>query len=125
MIPREGLLERVAQCRRVDAATCADAHLHGRRGRVLDTGEQQRIGFARLFYHSPKYALADEATSALDAPLQQRCLDGCKSRGIALVSVGHRPELRDFHDKVLTLDGRGGARLVGTGPSSGTSTTRC
>jgi vitamin B12/bleomycin/antimicrobial peptide transport system ATP-binding/permease protein len=33
---------------------------------VLSIGEQQRVGFARLFLRKPRFAFLDEATSALD-----------------------------------------------------------
>ena len=28
--------------------------------------EQQRLGFARMFFHQPRFCLSDEATSAMD-----------------------------------------------------------
>jgi len=38
-------------------------------GGHAERGEQQRLGFARIFYHKPAFAIMDEATSAPDADL--------------------------------------------------------
>jgi len=78
---------------------------------VLSGGEQQRLGFARLFYHKPAFAIMDEATSALDVDLEKRCLQRCLDLGITMVSVLHRPTAMAFHKRVLRLDGTGGWSL--------------
>ena len=74
---------------------------------MLSGGEMQRLGFARLFFHRPKYAIMDEATSALDMELEARCLSHCAELNITMVSVTHRPSAAAFHQKVLRLDGTG------------------
>lgn len=82
---------------------------------LLSSGEQQRLAFARLFWHlegcqpDSYLAVLDEATAALDveteaalyAELRQELLPGGALRGF--VSVGHRPQLEDFHDSCLRL----------------------
>jgi ABC-type uncharacterized transport system fused permease/ATPase subunit len=68
---------------------------------VLSVGEQQRLAFARLFYHQPSYAVMDEATSALDEPLQAHCLRECVRLGITMVSVAHRTTVAPFHTTIL------------------------
>jgi len=73
----------------------------------LSGGEAQRLGFARLFYHSPAYAIMDEATSALDDKLQARMLQTCLDKSITLISVAHRPKVFPFHKKMLRLHGAG------------------
>jgi len=67
----------------------------------LSLGEQQRLSFARLLFHKPKFAILDESTSALDElnqvnlyKLAQKCLH-------YFLSIGHRPELMEFHTAVL------------------------
>eukprot|EP00943_MAST-04B_sp_MAST-4B-sp1_P001276 g1276.t1 len=74
---------------------------------MLSGGEQQRIGFARLFYHKPRFCIMDEATSALDVELEDRCMSMCKEYDITLISVGHRPTLIKHHVNLLRLDGFG------------------
>jgi putative ATP-binding cassette transporter len=57
----------------------------------------------------------DEATSALDPDTQARLLNRITDRlpDAAVISVGHRPELEEFHNRRLTLARRSdGARLV-------------
>jgi putative ATP-binding cassette transporter len=80
--------------------------------RLLSLGEQQRLAFARLLLNAPKVVVLDEATSALDVGTERYLYQLLVEREMAVVSVGHRPTLRDFHDTVLELDGNGGWRLV-------------
>ncbi len=75
-------------------------------------GEQQRLGFARLLYQRPMFALLDESTSAMDSALEEHCMRAATAAGITCVSVGHRPTLRAFHASCLTLDGAGGAAIT-------------
>ena len=68
---------------------------------MLSIGEQQRLSFARLFFHLPLFAIMDEATSAMDVPLEARCLSRCRQKGITMISVAHRPTVTGWHDRVL------------------------
>ncbi|MDO9706718.1 ABC transporter ATP-binding protein/permease [Paracraurococcus lichenis] len=81
--------------------------------RMLSLGEQQRLGFARLLLHSPRWVLLDESTSALDDAAEASVMRLFEQElaGAALVSIGHRPGLARFHDRVLRLEG---GRLVAT-----------
>jgi putative ATP-binding cassette transporter len=73
--------------------------------KVLSGGEQQRIGFARLLVMRPDIVIMDEATSALDAASQDTMMElfGEELGHVTLISVGHRAELEDYHDRKLTL----------------------
>jgi putative ATP-binding cassette transporter len=79
--------------------------------RLLSLGEQQRLAFARLLLCSPRFVVLDEATSALDGAAEQVLYGQLWGRGMGLISVGHRPSLRRYHDRLLELDGHGGWRL--------------
>jgi putative ATP-binding cassette transporter len=79
--------------------------------RLLSLGEQQRLAFGRLLLCSPRFVVLDEATSALDGAAEQVLYAQLLRRSMGLISVGHRPSLRRYHDRLLELDGRGGWRL--------------
>ena len=83
--------------------------------RILSLGEQQRLAFGRLLLNSPRFAVLDEATSALDVKTEKKLYELLKKRELALISVGHRPTLIEFHSSVLELLGEGAWRLI---PSS-------
>lgn len=75
---------------------------------ILSLGEQQRLAFARVLLAVPKLALLDEATSALDTTNEEILYKALASSSVTCVSVGHRPTLLKYHQKVLLLDGGGG-----------------
>ena len=83
--------------------------------RILSLGEQQRLAFGRLLLNSPRYAVLDEATSALDVKTEKLLYQLLRQRDLAVISVGHRPTLIEFHSTVLELMGKGKWRLL---PSS-------
>jgi vitamin B12/bleomycin/antimicrobial peptide transport system ATP-binding/permease protein len=83
--------------------------------RILSGGEQQRLAFVRVLLHKPDIVVMDEATSALDAPSQAHLMTQLFQAlpKMAVISVGHRAELEEFHQRKVTLQKReGGARLV-------------
>lgn len=87
--------------------------------KTLSGGEQQRLAFAQLFIQKPTIIIMDEATSALDPLTQERLLRRMKERlpKASLISVGHRTELEEFHNRRLVLArGEEGARLVSDEP---------
>lgn len=75
---------------------------------VLSGGQKQRLGFSRLLFHKPDYAILDEASSAVSIDIEQLLYQAVKDCGTTLISVSHRPSLWNFHDKVLAFDGIGG-----------------
>uniref|UniRef100_UPI0022EA2A83 ATP-binding cassette domain-containing protein n=1 Tax=Falsiroseomonas oryzae TaxID=2766473 RepID=UPI0022EA2A83 len=110
-----------AEALRAALGRCNLAHLAGRLGeaarwdRVLSLGEQQRLAFARLLLHRPRWIFMDEATSALDEA-NQAAMFALLSEELpeaALLSIGHRPGLARHHDRELVvLPGPAGAELV-------------
>ena len=82
---------------------------------TLSGGEKQRLTVARVLLHRPDIIVLDEATAALDPKSQDDLMKllSEEMEGLTIVSVGHRPELEQFHSRKLTLERkRGGAKLV-------------
>ena len=75
---------------------------------MLSQGEQQRLAFARLLLTKPKFAILDEATSALDVDNEKALYKTLSQLDITYISVGHRPTLKAYHEKVLLIEGDGG-----------------
>jgi energy-coupling factor transporter ATP-binding protein EcfA2 len=83
---------------------------------VLSGGEKQRVAFARILLHRPDIIVLDEATAALDGVSQDRVMEllSRELKDATVVSIGHRAELADFHDrKIILRRGESGAGLVG------------
>jgi putative ATP-binding cassette transporter len=80
--------------------------------RILSLGEQQRLAFGRLLLNAPRFVVLDEATSALDVATEDHLYALLRQRELAVISIGHRPTLKQFHDSVLELRGDGGWRLM-------------
>ncbi len=69
-------------------------------------GEQQRISFARILLHRPDWVFLDESTSMLDLGNEKRMYRLLKEKlpHCSIVSVGHRPSLDEFHEKVIDIE---------------------
>ena len=71
----------------------------------LSPGEQQRLSFARVLLIKPRWLLLDEATSALDDATEARMYALVRERlpAVTVISIGHRPSLRQFHTRRIEL----------------------
>jgi len=70
---------------------------------TLSGGEKQRLTIARVLLHRPDIIVLDEATSALDPKSQDELMKLLSDamEGLTIISVGHRPELEQFHSRKL------------------------
>lgn len=75
---------------------------------ALSGGDQQKIAWARLFYHTPKFAILDEATSLVPLDMETKMMEYATKLGITLLTVSHRPSLWKYHSMILHYDGQGG-----------------
>ncbi|TFK76772.1 hypothetical protein BDN72DRAFT_754436 [Pluteus cervinus] len=75
---------------------------------ALSGGDKQKIAWARLFYHKPKYAVLDEATSLVPQDMEGQMMEHATELGITLLTVSHRPSLWKYHATILHYDGQGG-----------------
>ena len=72
-------------------------------GNVLSGGEKQRVAFARILYHEPRFAVLDEATSAISSDVEGLLYETLKDRGVTLVTISTRVSLEKYHDWNLRL----------------------
>ncbi|KAL8923847.1 MAG: hypothetical protein Q9208_004408 [Pyrenodesmia sp. 3 TL-2023] len=70
---------------------------------VLSGGEKQRMAFARLIYHEPRFAIIDEGTSAVSSDVEGLLYETCKARGITVIVISTRISLKRYCDYNLTL----------------------
>jgi putative ATP-binding cassette transporter len=72
---------------------------------VLSGGEQQRVQLAGAWLMKPAWLFLDEATSALDEDTEHQVLSALRAAApqTAIISIGHRPALKAFHERALTI----------------------
>ena len=77
----------------------------GRWDKELSLGEQQRLAFARLVLHKPRWVFLDEATAALDQESQHRVMTlfAEELKDTTLLSIAHRPDLATYHTRTLQI----------------------
>ena len=73
--------------------------------RELPLDEQQRLAFARLLLHAPRWVVLDDALSAVSEPHRRLVLSLAhrELEGVTLVRFGRDPVLDGFWDQTLYI----------------------
>ncbi len=88
--------------------------------KLMSLGQQQRLAFARLLLHKPKWVFLDEATSALDDDNQALVMSifDDELADCAILSVAHRQGLEKYHRRTLHLTQTHSGRVLKRKPKA-------
>jgi len=84
----------------------------------LSPGQKQRMAFARLLYHRPKYAILDDCTNGVAPDVEIDLYNRCKDLDITVLTISHKNELKQLHDyelKIINENNDGQWKLVPLG----------
>ena len=70
---------------------------------VLSGGEKQRINFARILFHKPKFVVLDEATNAISVDMEDYLFQLLKTYNFNFMTISQRPSLIKYHDVLLEI----------------------
>ncbi|CDO95849.1 unnamed protein product [Kluyveromyces dobzhanskii CBS 2104] len=70
---------------------------------VLSGGEKQRMNFARIMFHRPRFVVLDEATNAISVDMEDHLFTMMKRCRFNFISISQRPSLIKYHDYLLEL----------------------
>ena len=73
----------------------------------LSVGEQQKLMLARVFLQKPNLVFLDESTSALPEEDELAIYEKFLESKIQFISVAHRTNVRQFHQKLVHLKSDG------------------
>eukprot|EP00299_Pterocystis_sp_00344_P020335 c9976_g1_i2.p1 GENE.c9976_g1_i2~~c9976_g1_i2.p1 ORF type:complete len:660 (+),score=168.90 c9976_g1_i2:49-1980(+) len=73
-------------------------------GTALSPGQKQRMAFARLLFHRPRYAILDECTNGISPEVEEDLYSRCHKLGMAIFSISHKVELKRLHDIELHIN---------------------
>jgi ABC-type multidrug transport system fused ATPase/permease subunit len=78
----------------------------GERGVRLSSGQRQRIGIARAFYHDLARLIMDEATSALDTLTEKQVMEAVQRvrQDKTVVMIAHRLSTVRNCDRIYLLE---------------------
>lgn len=71
----------------------------------LSGGQKQKLAWARLYFHKPKFGLIDEGTSAVDDASFDHLYRYAKEHGTTIITIAHQ-ELNHHHTHYLQLNGK-------------------
>jgi len=71
----------------------------------LSPGQKQKLAFARLFFHEPRFVVLDECTNGISPDVEMDLYNRCTKLNLAVFSISHKIELKEFHDWELHFNG--------------------
>lgn len=71
--------------------------------KVLSPCQKQKLGFARMFYHKPAFAVLDDCTTNISFEIECDLYEQCTALDIAVLSISGKKELKELHHQELHI----------------------